>query len=83
MKNLSPFSKFNIATFSLIWLGFAVYSLVKNVEHKWTIVFFSTAFSIVLIAAVWFSEWLIFKYRAMDKLREDMLRKKSLNTRRV
>lgn len=75
MQHFGLFSKMNVILFSLIWLGYGIYGLLKNFEHKWAVFLFGAAFSIVLFLAVCYSEWLMKNYRKIDRIREEKMHK--------
>jgi len=63
-------------TFSLIWTGYGVYSLLTNQPSAGLIFGFGVAFSIVIFATSWFSSWLMNHYKKVDTMAKNMIGKK-------
>lgn len=55
------------ATFSFIWIGYGIYSVVRGDPSSGVILTFGTAFALIICGATWFSRWLLMNYQKLDK----------------
>lgn len=74
---MSRFAKVYAGVFSAIWVGYGLISLIMGRPHSLSLLLFGIAFSIVIIPATWFSQWLMSKYRRVDAVSRDYFVKQS------
>ncbi|GAA0610363.1 MULTISPECIES: hypothetical protein [Virgibacillus] len=61
--------------FSMIWIGYGLYSVFTNQPSANLILGFGIAFSVVICAATWFSYWLMGHYQKIDAMAKRILAK--------
>ncbi|MBP1950519.1 hypothetical protein SAMN05216232_1113 [Virgibacillus subterraneus] len=61
--------------FSLIWVGYGLYSVITNQPSANLILGIGVAFSLTIFAASWFSYWLMGHYKNVDALARKILSK--------
>lgn len=66
---MSRFAKLYATLFSVIWIGYGLYSVYQQTPSSGLILLLGIAFSITIIAATWFSQWILKKYRILDQQR--------------
>lgn len=57
------------AIFSAIWIGAGLLSVMKGAPSSGLVLAFGIAFTVVFCGAVWFSSWLLSRYRKLDARR--------------
>lgn len=71
MTKLRRFLFIYALAFSVIWIGYGIYSIVTNQPNAINVLVFGIAFAGLVSATSWFSYWLMGHYKRIDKLAKE------------
>ncbi|WP_100486065.1 hypothetical protein [Sporolactobacillus pectinivorans] len=76
---MSSFAKFYVSVFSIIWVGYGLFSVLMKQSHSLALLLFGISFAVVFFLTTWFSQWIFRNYKRIDAMAKTIFAKKAVN----